>query len=124
MVENSEFLLEVEFLSGPDDGEVKRLYSREVIVGAESEADLMIASDTAASRRHARIQHVSDEFWIEDLGSDCGTMVNGEKITEKRKIGQSDVVCIGHTEFICRLLEPENTVASMSGRHTETTSGT
>lgn len=124
MVENSEFLFEVEFLSGPDDGEVKRLYSREVIVGTEPGADLIIASDIAASGSHARIQKLADGFWIEDLGSDRGTMVNGEQITTRRKIGQSDVVRVGHTEFICRPSEPENSVPSMSERRAETTSGT
>ena len=124
MVDDSEFRFEIEFLSGPDDGEVKRLYSREAIIGSEPGVDLVVASDTAASGRHARIRCAADGFWIEDLGSDSGTIINGERITEKRKVGPSDVVCVGYTEFICRLPEPENIAPGMMGKQAGTTSGT
>ena len=124
MVDDSELRFEIEFLSGPDDGEVKRLYSREVIIGSEQGVDLLLASDTAASERHAKIQRTDDGFWIEDLGSKGGTIINGDKITEKRQIGPFDVVCIGNTEFICRFPRPENIDSSMVGTQTKTPSNT
>ena len=124
MLENSESCFEIEFVSGPDDGEVKRFYSREVIVGSAPEADLVFVSDGVASGKHARIQYLSDGLWIEDLESECGTVVNGERIAEKRKVGQSDIVCIGHTEFICRSPEPDDTASRMTGRQCDASSGT
>lgn len=114
----SEFHFEIEFVSGPDDGDVRRLDSGEAIVGSEPGVDLVVASDTVASGKHARIRRAADGLWIEDLGSNSGTLVNGDRIANKRQIGPADVVCVGHTEFVCRLSEPEHSVASKQGKTT------
>ncbi|MFO7905453.1 MAG: FHA domain-containing protein [Planctomycetota bacterium] len=122
MVGKSEFRFEVEFLSGPHDGDVRRLDSGEAIIGSERGVDLVVASDTVVSGKHARIQCAADGVWIEDLESDGGTLVNGDKITNKRKIGPADVVCIGHTEFVCRVSEPEPSGQSGQEKHPESKS--
>ncbi len=119
MIDDSEFRFEIEFLSGPHDGDVKRLYSEEATIGCEPGVDLVIASDTAVFGKHARIELAADGFWVEDLGSESGTMVNGEKIAEKRKIGQSDVVCVGRTEFICRMGASESAEISIADERTK-----
>jgi pSer/pThr/pTyr-binding forkhead associated (FHA) protein len=123
MTEGSECSLEIEFLSGPRDGEVTRLYSSDVIVGRGEGVDVSVASDTAVSGRHARIRCAGGEVSIEDLDSGRGTTVNGRKITDVRVVGNSDIICVGHTEFICRLPGSKSVAASATGTAAETKSG-
>lgn len=59
-------------------------------------------SDPDVSRRHAAIQIVRDEVSIEDLGSTNGTFVNGQRIEERRRLGDGDEVQIGSTVWRLR----------------------
>jgi predicted component of type VI protein secretion system len=61
-------------------------------------------SDPDVSRRHAAIQVIRGEVSIEDLGSTNGTFVNGQRIEERRRLGDGDEVQIGST--IWRLRAP------------------
>jgi hypothetical protein len=51
--------------------------------------------DGSISSNHARITRTDEGFFIEDLKSRNGTFVNGEKVTEKRKLADGDLVRIG-----------------------------
>lgn len=52
--------------------------------------------DIHASRRNARIERGADGFYIEDLGSTCGTLVNGQKV-KKVRLAPGDLIMIGNT---------------------------
>src|SRR4051812_36299712 len=59
---------------------VRSLQAREVIIGRaspEATPDIDLSSDTNVSRRHARLWQENGVYWIEDLGSRGGTLVNG-----------------------------------------------
>ncbi|MCI0713407.1 MAG: FHA domain-containing protein, partial [Chloroflexi bacterium] len=42
------------------------------------------------SREHARIQHINDEYVIEDLGSSNGTLLNGKPLEPKHQFSLND----------------------------------
>ena len=39
-------------------------------------------------------------YWVEDLGSTNGTMINGELLSERRQISPGDKLTFGKTELI------------------------
>jgi len=65
----------------------------EVIVGRESDLDLVLAEDMV-SRRHAKLVVKGDEVTIQDLGSTNGTYVNGQKV-KRAKLAEGDRILVG-----------------------------
>ncbi len=65
-------------------------------IGRGPDNDIQLATDTSVSRHHSRITFEGDEYWISDLGSSNGTIVNGELITKTVLTGD-DEVSIGQT---------------------------
>jgi hypothetical protein len=57
--------------------------------------------DVLASRHHAVIQKVKDEFFVEDLHSTNGTFVNARPVPPGKymRLHQADVILIGRTEL-------------------------
>ncbi|HUQ42285.1 MAG TPA: FHA domain-containing protein [Candidatus Limnocylindrales bacterium] len=51
--------------------------------------------DEAASARHATLEAKDGEWWIEDLGSTNGTLVNGVRIDRRERIRPGDEIAIG-----------------------------
>jgi two-component system cell cycle response regulator len=69
----------VKVLSGLEAGRVHIVTSDVVVVGRGAGCDLRI-DDTALSRQHCRIRVTDGTFFVEDLESRNGTMVNGLRI--------------------------------------------
>lgn len=76
----------------------------EHFVGRRSDLDLHFDVDSV-SRKHARLQHVGEDWWVEDLGSTNGTFVNDEQI-ERRKLDDGDIVRFG--EAVVKFLAGTN----------------
>ena len=68
--------------------------------------DIDLSQDDAVSRRHARIFRGEDGFYVEDLGSSNGTLVNEETLAarEPRRLQPGDLIEIGADACI-RVLE-------------------
>lgn len=81
------------FESGPFAGRIVALPNQMVTVGRAPDNDVVI-SDAATSGRHGRIEVRSGAFWISDLGSTNGTLVNGEPVIEKQ-LSSGDLIAIG-----------------------------
>ncbi len=81
-------------LAGANVGEMYRLEGVEVIVGRASNASIRL-NDDGISRRHARITTDKGAFFIEDLGSANGTMVNGIRIATKHTLQDGDKIRLG-----------------------------
>lgn len=64
--------------------------------------------DPAASSTHAQITYQSGEWKILNLLSSNGTIVNGEKITD-RVLSFGDRIQVGHTEFLFTLIDEFST---------------
>ena len=64
-----------------------------VTVGRAPDNDVVVG-DPATSGRHGRIEVRAGAFWISDLGSTNGTLVNGEPVIEKQ-LNHGDLIAIG-----------------------------
>ncbi|HEX7263105.1 MAG TPA: prolyl oligopeptidase family serine peptidase [Candidatus Dormibacteraeota bacterium] len=81
------------FESGPFAGRVVALPDQLVTVGRAPDNDVVVG-DPATSGRHGRIEVRAGAFWISDLGSTNGTLVNGEPVIE-RQLLDGDLIAIG-----------------------------
>jgi len=65
-----------------------------LVIGRSSEADVVV-DNTAISRKHTALEKRNGVYFLEDLGSLNGTMVNGKKIDSCVQLFDDDVVEIG-----------------------------
>jgi pSer/pThr/pTyr-binding forkhead associated (FHA) protein len=79
--------------SAPRVGERLALRATNAI-GRDAGNDVSLP-DEAASARHATLQQVEGEWWIEDLGSTNGTLVNGVRIDKRERVRFGDEIGIG-----------------------------
>ena len=71
--------LSLAVINGPDAGSVYRLEKPKIIIGRTG-ADLVL-NDSEISRAHAAVEIRDTTYFVEDLKSTNGTLVEGEKIT-------------------------------------------
>jgi len=69
------------------------------------EGDLIL-EDSKVSEMHARFNMEGNNFVVWDLGSTNGTYVNGKRIRQATVLEENDLVKIGETVFVVKLLEP------------------
>jgi hypothetical protein len=81
------------FESGPFAGRIVALPSQMVSLGRAPDNDVVVG-DPATSGHHGRIETRNGFFWISDLGSTNGTLVNGEPVIEKQ-LSDGDMIAIG-----------------------------
>ncbi|MBU4261573.1 MAG: FHA domain-containing protein [Proteobacteria bacterium] len=65
-----------------------------LVIGRSSEADVVV-DNTAISRKHTALERRNGVYFLEDLGSLNGTMVNGKKIDSCVQLFDDDVVEVG-----------------------------
>ena len=65
----------------------------------------LILDDPKVSSSHAKFTMEKDDFFIWDFGSANGTYVNGKRIREATLLEENDLVKIGDTFFVVKLLE-------------------
>jgi len=63
-------------------------------IGRDAGNDIALP-DEAASARHAVLELRDGEWWIEDLGSTNGTLVNGTRIEHAERLRFGDELAIG-----------------------------
>jgi dipeptidyl aminopeptidase/acylaminoacyl peptidase len=81
------------FESGPFAGRIVALPNQMVSIGRAPDNDVVVG-DPATSGHHGRIEARAGSFWISDLGSTNGTLVNGEPVIEKQ-LSDNDMIAIG-----------------------------
>lgn len=97
---DARWLLKV--ISGPNAGaEFGMLRASAYILGKDPNLCDIVFQDLSVSRQHARISIDDDnQVFIEDLGSRNGVLINGELISERRKLASQDLVALGTTSFL------------------------
>ncbi|MCJ7603346.1 MAG: FHA domain-containing protein [Desulfobulbaceae bacterium] len=65
-----------------------------LVIGRSSEADVVV-DNTAISRKHTALERRNGIYFLEDLGSLNGTMVNGKKLDSCVQLFDDDVIEIG-----------------------------
>jgi dipeptidyl aminopeptidase/acylaminoacyl peptidase len=81
------------FESGPFSGRIVALPNQMISIGRAPDNDVVVG-DPATSGHHGRIEVRAGSFWISDLGSTNGTLVNGQPVIEK-ELSDGDMIAIG-----------------------------
>jgi len=87
----------LEVLNGPEDGRLFPLGTGSVTIGRLETAEVALELDPSVSRIHARIMQEQGRYFIEDLGSTHGTLVNGQGIHARTELQDGDEILIGST---------------------------
>ena len=77
------------------------LAERPLVVGRSPSTDLQLR-DRAVSRRHFQIDRQDDGYVLQDLESNNGTFVNGQRVQSAR-LHDADVIRVGMTELEFRV---------------------
>ncbi len=72
-----------------------------VTIGRSSSNDIVL-DDPAASRRHALLERLAAGWWIHDLGSLNGTLVNGKPVHREAPLYSGDEIMVGETKIVYR----------------------
>lgn len=89
----------VRILSGANSGESYELDRREVTFGRHPECHVIL-KDSTVSRRHARFTKSESGYFVDDLGSQHGTRVNGEVIRGQTRLYDQDEVQISQVKLM------------------------
>lgn len=84
-------------LTGANKGESYVLVGTRIVLGRSEKADIRL-NDTKASREHAEITKVGNNWIVTDLGSQNGIMINDKKTTQMQ-LNETDKLIIGQTVF-------------------------
>ena len=79
--------------SGPIPGSSYFLEKDEVLLGRDLANDIPVP-DAEISRRHARFLRRADGYYIEDLGSTNGTVLNGSRLTSPHLLRHGDLITL------------------------------
>jgi sigma-B regulation protein RsbU (phosphoserine phosphatase) len=96
-------LLKIE--QGSTPGRIIPLHSEQTMVGRHPKSDIVI-DNVAVSRHHAQITNSDGDFYIEDLRSRNGTVINGQLIDGKTLIHDRDRIQICDVVFSYYLKSP------------------
>ncbi len=84
----------------PDGVEVvNRFHGDEVVLGRSSECDLVVP-DQSVSRQHARLFRNESGWWVQDLGSRNGTVVDTVRITTPAPLEEGSTIRMGSSLIV------------------------
>jgi Protein of unknown function (DUF3662)/FHA domain len=79
-------------------GRKEEITSPRVVLGRSRSCDVHVA-DVNVSRRHAEIRQEGATYWIVDLGSTNGTLLNGKRV-ERERLRDGDTVTLGSSDVV------------------------
>jgi hypothetical protein len=79
-------------------GKTHAVTASKVVIGRSRDCELRVA-DLNASRRHAELRKDGDDYWVVDLGSMNGTLVNGKRV-DRQRLEDGDRITLGSTEIV------------------------
>ena len=83
------------FKNGALEG-VRQFDASQVVIGRNSDAQVSL-NDAQVSPLHAMIEERADGFFLTDLGSGAGTILNGKKVLEEKIQSGDEIVLGGYT---------------------------
>ncbi len=72
-------------------------------IGRDKANTISLHNDSYVSRHHAWVLFIKGAYWVEDLGSTNGTLLNGEVLSERKQIYPGDRIKLGRTELVFEL---------------------
>ena len=88
--------------TGSARGEVYRIDGDACLLGRHPDCQIyeVFLDANAVSRRHARVVRQDRQFFVEDLNSRNGTLLNGERIARRELLHDADRISICDVEFL------------------------
>ena len=80
------------------DGRRQEVTAPRVVLGRSRSCDIRLP-DVNVSRRHAEVRQEGATYWIVDLDSMNGTVVNGRPV-ERERLRDGDTITLGSTEIV------------------------
>src|SRR5262249_50827827 len=83
-----------------------------ISLGRSSANELCYPDDAGLSRQHLAMVRSNGEWFVEDLGSKNGTLLNGKRIESRSGFGAGDRISAGHLtiEFLDKPADVNHTV--------------
>lgn len=85
-------------MTGKSAGKELPITVEQFLIGRDADCQLRPGSDAIAGK-HCRLARRDGGFWVQDLGSATGTLVNGKKIAGETKLNSGDRLQVGPLEF-------------------------
>ncbi|HEY3121192.1 MAG TPA: SpoIIE family protein phosphatase [Vicinamibacteria bacterium] len=70
------------------------LIKERITIGRSRDSDIFLP-DQWLSRHHAEIRHRADGYYLVDMGSKNGTLLNGGRINDEQRLRPGDVITLG-----------------------------
>jgi len=84
---------------GFQQGSVFPLEDKKMLIGRDPKSDILLDLESPASRHHATLYKVGDQWRIQDQGSTNGTLINGRRIEDSILLS-GDKIVIGTAIFV------------------------
>jgi hypothetical protein len=79
-------------------GRKEEITSPRVVLGRSRTCDVHVA-DVNVSRRHAEIRQEGTAYWVVDLGSTNGTLLNGKRV-DRERLHDGDTITLGSSDVV------------------------
>ncbi|MBC8354997.1 MAG: SpoIIE family protein phosphatase [Planctomycetes bacterium] len=89
----------LETSTGPSPKRTIPLSMRRCVLGRQSDCDVVVDADSV-SRHHARILSVGRDYYLEDLNSSNGTVVNNQVIQSRVRLQDGDSIRLSQFVFL------------------------
>ncbi len=94
-------------ITNPRTGSRELRLASSASIGRSSDNTIQI-DEPSVARYHAMIERRGDSFWLNDLGSTNGTILNGTPLTAEQPLKSGDTISLGGTTAI-QVSAPEGT---------------
>ena len=89
-------------VAGVHRGKTFRIDNSEVSIGRAIENDVQFP-DRSVSRQHCRIVRKERSWWIEDMESTNGTLIDGEPIEVRQELRHGNMIVTGFSKFVFQM---------------------
>ena len=83
---------------GPDGEELRKFTHSPITIGRDTACDFILDEPTV-STRHALLSYHHSQWWVEDLDSTNGTLLNGQIVQEAAVLTTHDQVRCGQVDL-------------------------
>lgn len=91
---------------GPQDGRSFLLQKRVLTVGKDAQLADIVLTDATVSREHIRLRRDGDHYYLTDLASLNGTLVNNQRVGNCI-LSDNDVIKLGSATLVYKCVSPE-----------------